>query len=123
MKTSRERAMLPLPRWIRRRLDLARMKDQSYRFLFEPGPQDEAVAIDCETTGLDRKKDDIVSVAAIRIKGNRILTSERFEATIRPNATMSPEAIKVHRLRHVDVADSRTEDVVIPELLRFLGGR
>ena len=88
-----------LPRWIKRRYHRARLKDTSYKFLFEPGPEDEAAAIDCETTGLDPRKDDLVTIAAIKIRGNRILTSERFEATLRPSVKINPEAIKIHRLR------------------------
>jgi len=41
-----------------------------------------------------------------KIRGNRILTSERFEAAVRPDASMQAEAIKVHRLREVDVAQA-----------------
>jgi DNA polymerase-3 subunit epsilon len=112
-----------LPRWIKRRLDLARLKDPSYRYLFEPGPPGEVVAIDCETTGLDPKKDDVIAIAAIGIKNNRIETSKAFQAAIRPEAAMEPAAIKIHRLRHADVAGGRSDEVVIPELLRFIGGR
>lgn len=112
-----------LPAWIKRRFNRATLRDPSYRFMFEPGPLDEAVAIDCETTGLDRRRDEVIAIAAIKIKGTRILTSERFEATIRSNAKMNPAAIKVHRLREVDVAQGRAVDEAIPELLRFIGGR
>lgn len=112
-----------LPRWIKRRIDLARLKDPSYRFLFEPGPPDELVALDCETTGLDPKKDDLVAVAAITIKGDRIETSNAFQAYIRPEAAMDPAAIKIHRLRHADLESGRPVEAVIPELLRFVGGR
>ena len=31
----------------------ASLADHSYRFLFQPGPEGEAVSLDCETTGLD----------------------------------------------------------------------
>lgn len=112
-----------LPRWIKRRLDRARLRDPALRALFEPGPPGEAVAIDCETTGLDRRKDDIVTLAAVRISGTRILTSQRFEAAVRPAARMAPAAIKVHRLREADVAKGREVDEVIAEFLRFVGGR
>jgi DNA polymerase III subunit epsilon len=112
-----------LPGWIRRPFDRAMLRDPAYRFLFEPGPADEVVSIDCETTGLNPRKDDIVTVAAIRIRGARILSSERFEATVRPMVKMNPEAIKVHRLRERDVATGRAMADILPALLRFLGGR
>ena len=112
-----------LPRWIKRRYHRARLKDTSYKFLFEPGPEDEAAAIDCETTGLDPRKDDLVTIAAIKIRGNRILTSERFEATLRPSVKINPEAIKIHRLRERDVAMGRALADVLPPLLCFIGGR
>jgi DNA polymerase III subunit epsilon len=108
-----------LKRGLYRRL----LRDPDYRFLFEPPPQGEAVSIDCETTGLDRRKDDIVAVAAIKIRGNRIVTSERFEATVRPRTRLKPDAIKVHRLREQDVAEARTMEEVLPALVRFIGSR
>jgi DNA polymerase-3 subunit epsilon len=112
-----------LPRWLTRPFQLAMLKDPAYRFLFEPGPPDEVVAIDCETTGLNPRKDDIVTIAAIKIRGARILTSERFEATLRPKARMRPDAIKIHRLREADVAEGQAIARVIPDFLKFIGGR
>jgi len=108
---------------ILRRLDQYRLRDPAFRFLFERAPSDEVVAIDCETTGLDTRRDDIVSVAAVPIHGSRILASRRFEATVRPSARMKAEAIKVHRLREGDVAGGRSIEDVLPELLRFIGPR
>jgi DNA polymerase III subunit epsilon len=102
----------------------ASLADHSYRFLFRPGPEGEAVSLDCETTGLDPGVDDIVTVAAVRIRGDRILLSERFEATVRPeDARSSSAAIKVHRLRERDVEGGEPMRRVLPELLRFIGGR
>lgn len=102
----------------------ASLGDHSYRFLFQPGPAGEVVSLDCETTGLDPKRDDVVAVAAVLIRGNRILTSQRFEALVRPEEVQAgAEAIKVHRLRQHDVADAQPMRRVLPELLRFIGGR
>ena len=108
---------------LKRRLYRRLLRDPVYRFLFEPPPPGEAVSIDCETTGLSLRKDDIVAVAAVRIRANRILTSERFEATVRPKARLNPDAIKVHWLREQDVAGGRTMQEVLPDFLRFIGSR
>ena len=104
------------------RLDRRRLKDPGYRFLFEPGPPDEAVSIDCETTGLDRRKDEIVSVAAVQMRARGLLTSEAFTATVRSRRRQS-DAIKMHGLRERDVAMGRAMAEVLPELLNFIGGR
>ena len=102
----------------------ASLADHSYKFLFRPGPEGEVVSLDCETTGLDPRVDDVITVAAVRIRGDRILLSERFEATVRPeDARSSAAAIKVHRLRDRDVEGARPIHRVLPELLRFIGGR
>jgi DNA polymerase III subunit epsilon len=108
---------------LKRRIYRYLLRDPRYAFLFERPPPDEAVSVDCETTGLSTRKDDIVAVAAIRIRGNRILSSERFEATVKPRARLNAEAIKVHRLRERDLASGRSIDEVLPELLRFIGSR
>jgi DNA polymerase III subunit epsilon len=112
-----------LPNWIKKSLDRAKLKDPAYTFLFDSGPADEVVALDCETTGLNPTKDDIVAIAAIRIRNTRILTSEHFAATLRPDAKMNPSAIKIHRLRESDVEGGRSMHAVLPDLLRFIGGR
>ena len=52
--------------------------------MFDPPPHDEWVALDCETTGLNTRSDEIISVGAVRIVGDRIMTSERLELLIPP---------------------------------------
>jgi len=109
--------------WFKRRLYRAALADPAYRFLFEPGPQDELVSIDCETTGLNPRVDEIVAVAAILLRGDRILLSERFEAIVRPDIRPTSASIKVHQLREADVREGQPIDAVLPGLLRFIGGR
>lgn len=112
-----------IPRAVKRLFHQATLGDQSFRFMFEPGPADEYVAIDCETTGLNVRTDDVIAIAAIRIRGNRILTSERFEAIVRPESDMRAEAIKIHRLRQADVGQAPLIWKMVRSFLHFVGGR
>jgi len=100
-----------------------RLRDPAYRHLLEPGPPDEVVSIDCETTGLDRKRDEIITIAAIKIRGDRILASQAYQVVVRPSVAIAPEAIKVHGLLEADVAHARPIHEVLPDLLHFIGGR
>ena len=97
------------------------LPDPSYRFLLEAEPADEAVSLDCETTGFDPRVDEVVSIAAIRIAGRRILASSAFRALVRPEGAMRPDSIKVHRLRQQDVAQAQPMSEVL--LLYFIGSR
>lgn len=110
-------------RALRRLVDRVALRDRQYRFLFRDQETDEAVSLDCETTGFDPWVDEIVSIAAIPIRGPRILTSEAYRALIRPTAAMNARSIRVHQLREKDVQGGRQMREVLPELLHFIGHR
>ena len=92
-----------------------------FRFMFDTPPENEWVSLDCETTGLNVGKDEIISIGAVRIVGNRIMTSERLELLVRPERGVSAESVKIHRLREQDVAQGLSIDEAMKQLLRFIG--
>ena len=104
--------------WQRRQLT-----DPRWRFLLDEPPPNEWVALDCETTGLDTRHDEIVAIGAVRIVGQRILTSERLELLVRPEKGVSAESIRVHRLRQQDVEAGVPAEEAMRRLLRFIGPR
>jgi DNA polymerase III subunit epsilon len=110
-------------RRLRAAFDRLLLADEAYSFLFKPDDSDEVVSLDCETSGFNILADDVISIAAIKIRGARILTSEAYQALVRPGAAMDVSAIKVHQLREKDVAHGRTIREVLPELLHFIGSR
>ena len=119
-------ADLPATGWLgqlRRAWRLRRLRDPSFRFMFEAPPENEWVALDCETTGLNTRTDEIISIGAVRIVGNRIMTSERFEVLVRPERGISSESVRVHRLRERDVAQGLPIDVAMKQLMHFIGSR
>lgn len=108
---------------LRRGWQQRRMEGSEWRFLFDAPPPGEWVALDCETTGLNTRSDEIIAIGAVRIVGQRILTSERLELLVRPEKTVPAESIRVHRLRQQDVAAGVPVEEAMRRLLRFIGAR
>jgi DNA polymerase-3 subunit epsilon len=100
------------------------LADQRLAFILDPPPAGEWVALDTETTGLDVRHDAIVSIGAVRIVGNRLLTSERLELLVRPEkASLKAASVRVHQLRESDVAAGLDPEEAVARLLRFIGSR
>ena len=104
--------------WLRRRLRAA-----EFACVLEPPPPNEWVALDCETTGLNTRTDAIISVGAVRIVGDKILTSQRLELLICPDKQVSADSVRVHRLRQQDLQDGLPLDEAMRRLLHFIGSR
>jgi len=97
--------------------------DPAYRFMFDPPPDNEWVSLDCETTGLNVRHDEIISIGAVRIVGNRIMTSERLELLVRPERGVSADSVRIHRLRERDVANGLPIEEAMKRLMYFIGSR
>lgn len=108
---------------IRRRWARQRLKDPRYAFLFDAPPPGEVVSVDCETTRLDPKVAEILSIAAVKIRNDRILSSERLEILVHHTAGIEKASVLIHRLRPVDVAAGVPIDEAIDRVLRFIGSR
>ena len=114
------------PRWwqlVRRRWLLYHLVDAHFSFMFDAPPDDEWVALDCETTGLDVRHDKIIAIGAVRIVGNRLLTSQRLELLVRPERALQVAGMRVHQLRESDVAQGMAPEQAMRRLLDFIGSR
>jgi DNA polymerase-3 subunit epsilon len=111
-------------RTVKREWLLYHLGDERFRFMWEPPPPDEWVSLDCETTGLNVHRDEIISIGAVRIVGDRILTSQRLELLVRPSKRrISADSVRVHGLRERDVVEGMDPDAAMMELMRFIGSR
>jgi DNA polymerase-3 subunit epsilon len=108
---------------LRRGWLLYHLADPHFAFMYDAPPKDEWVTLDCETTGLDVRRDQIVSIGAVRIVGNRLLTSQRLELLVRPERALSAGSVRVHRLRERDVAQGIGPEEAMRKLLEFIGSR
>lgn len=86
-----------------------------------PPPAGYAV-FDCETTGTDPDRDEIVSLALAILDrdGSEI---DRFGSLVRPSRPIPEEASAIHGIRDVDVADAPTFIELADRLLELLDRR
>ena len=103
---------------------LYHLGDPRFRLMWDTPPPNEYIALDCETTGLNVHKDEIVAVGAVRIVGNRVMTSERLELLVRPERRkLSHQSVRIHRLREADVAQGMEIGEAMYRLMTFIGSR
>lgn len=108
--------------WRRRWLGRAFLNGE-FAPLFAPPPSDERIALDFETTSLDPERAEIVSIGAVRIQGNRLLTGEALTIKVQPPASLSAQSVVIHGLRHQDLQQGLTLEAALRLLLAFIGPR
>lgn len=102
----------------------SRLTNKDFAFLFDEATGDEEfVSFDCETTGLDIKKDEILSIGGVKIINNKIELSESFEKFVTPVNHICEESIKIHHIRPCDMENSIDAKIAIEEFLHFIGNR
>ncbi|HSS73925.1 MAG TPA: 3'-5' exonuclease [Gaiellaceae bacterium] len=77
---------------------------------------------DCETTGTDPERDEIVSFALVLLDPDGNETG-RFGSVVRPSCAIPEEASAIHGIRDADVADAPTLAELAGQLLERLDGR
>lgn len=107
---------------LRRAWDKRQLTEAQYAGLFEQH-SDELVSFDCETTSLNVKEAEILSIGAVKIRGNTVLTSESFYVVVKPEGVMQASNVKVHGLRPKDVSNGIAVQDAVRQLLDFIGGR
>ncbi len=105
-------------KWNRKKLT-----DERYSFLFDEEHEDEIVVFDCETTGLNLKVDDVISIGAVKIKGNKILTNEAIHIFIKQKKQISYKSITIHQIRHCDLDEAIDIKEAIELFLHYIGSR
>ena len=81
------------------------------------------VVIDCEMTGLNPRKDKLLSIAAVKISKGHILTDYAFYEVIQQDPSkLKTETILIHRLNHEMIASGKDQNLIIEDLYKFCQG-
>ena len=79
------------------------------------------VAIDTELTGLDEKRDGIVSLGAIRMTGGTIHPGETFYRLVNPSHELRAESVVIHEITPSEVRGQPDIRTALLDFLAFCG--
>lgn len=88
-----------------------------------PYEEPELVSLDLETSSLDPRSAEILSIAAVPVRGRQVMLSERFERIVCGSAAVDREAVKYHRLLPTDVEHGVPPRQAVTEFIAWLGER
>ena len=77
------------------------------------------VVVDTELTGLDEKKDSIVSIGAVRMTGGRIDLGNVFYRLVSPNTKLTATSVVIHGITPSEVSAQPVIDTVLAEFLDY----
>lgn len=80
----------------------------------------EFVVMDTELTGLSPRRDEIVSIGAIRIR-DFMITADSFYTLVAPKAGISKTSTLIHRITDDQVKNSPRLREVLPKFVKFCG--
>lgn len=75
--------------------------------------------IDIETTGLDRQSDQIIEMAALRVRNNEI--TETFTSFVKPTISIPSSATYINKITNEMVMDAPPLKDVITQFVEFVG--
>ncbi|PJI49442.1 MAG: DNA polymerase III subunit epsilon [Pseudomonas sp.] len=106
----------PDPHWSawRRRL---------YWWRHDPAEAEELVSLDLETTSLDPRKADILSIGAVVIRRGKLILGERLELLVEPPPSLDGESIRIHKLRRADLEGQLPLVEALRRVQAFVGDR
>ncbi|GAB4333540.1 MAG: 3'-5' exonuclease [Desulfobulbaceae bacterium] len=109
--------------WFRRPHPLLVRNRELFRDFSQAKPLSEYTFVVCDTelTGLNRRKDEIISIGAVKIINLQIELDQTFHQYIRPRNLEHTKSTLVHRITPEQLRAMPTVDKVLPEFIEFCG--
>jgi len=89
---------------------------------FDWSKNQEFIVFDCETTGLNPKKDLLLSIGAVKISHNKVDVEQAFHEFVHQK-NYKGEAAPVHGIGHQDIQTANTEKDVVLRFIEFIGNK
>jgi DNA polymerase-3 subunit epsilon len=72
-----------------------------------------AWGMDTELTGLNERRDSIISIGAVRMTGAKIELGNSFHQLIKPESKFKPDSVVVHGITPSDVLEKPNIDAIL----------
>jgi DNA polymerase-3 subunit epsilon len=82
----------------------------------------EFVSLDTELTGLNPRKDAIVSIGAVRIKNLQVVVGDNFFSYVHPKRSMPRDSTLIHQITPGQIENAPSLKTVLPDLVEFCHG-
>lgn len=81
------------------------------------------VAMDFETTGLDPRHDEIVSIGLVPFDSRRIYCRDAKHWIVNPAKALDERSVTIHHITHAEIQDAPDFSMIVDELLQELAGK
>ncbi|RMG68868.1 MAG: 3'-5' exonuclease [Nitrospirae bacterium] len=78
------------------------------------------VVFDTELTGLDYRKDSIIAIGAVKMKGTRLFPAKNFYRLVKPSSTLKVEGVLAHELTPSDLKEGIEPEEAVREFIGFV---
>lgn len=79
------------------------------------------VVFDTELTGLQTKKDSIVSIGALKMTGRKIYFCNFFYRVVKPRTKLTGKSVIIHGITPSEATECPSIDILLPEFIDFCG--
>ncbi len=80
------------------------------------------VSLDTELTGLNPRRDAIVSIGAVRIKGLQVVLGDNFFSYVHPKRSMPRDSTLIHQITPGQIENAPSLKSVLPDLVEYCEG-
>ena len=91
--------------------------------LDKPIIESDILAVDFETTGLDAKQDDILSIGYVELAGNHIRLDSCYHQIVAAHRELDADNVMIHTITDQEKAGGRPLASVVEDLLTALAGK
>ena len=110
-------------RWLRKPHPLLVANKELFSDFSQSKPLSEYtfVVFDTELTGLNKRRDEIISIGAVKITNLQIELDKTYHQYIRPRNMEHTDSTLIHRITPEQLRTMPTMDEVLPEFIGFCG--